>query len=376
LVLAGGLTRWFLTTHFGDVARYVTASPRNIQVRHSARQRGVKLLSQLALSKKYSRIIVVGHSLGSILAHDLVWWSWCEAVGGVSFSEGSALHRSVLECEHAADDLLASDGYVKGPRPAVTGCPEWLPLAPRRKDFPEKLEAYRIKQRELFRELVEETRHKHVGAPHSHPWLISDLITLGSPLTHAECLIARGRLDLLSMTRSREILRCPPVLDDEEDPDVFRFTERSSHKHWKFHHGSAMAAVRWTNIHDAAGSALFLAGDLLSGPVALNFGPGVVDVRVRMVRRRGLLRYIPRLFTHTLYWNWDATADSRGTTPDQVDVLRDAVNVLDDNSVEARLLARASALEKDWATPMADDQSSLGVISEAVANASNVRPSR
>ncbi|WP_374562245.1 hypothetical protein [Ideonella sp.] len=107
--------------------------------------------------------------------------------------------------------------------------------------------------------------------------------------------------------------------------------------------------MRWTNIHDASGPWSFPFGDLISGPLSYienspNFGPGVVDVRVK-IRRGGLLARVglARLFTHTQYWDYSQKLADTDSEPEHVLALRDAVNVLDDEAVDRRLMQRAKA---------------------------------
>ncbi len=47
-----------------DAARYLNPTPDNIEQRNKIRKEGIELLDSLHKSKKYSRIVIVGHSLG------------------------------------------------------------------------------------------------------------------------------------------------------------------------------------------------------------------------------------------------------------------------------------------------------------------------
>jgi hypothetical protein len=60
----------FIVPYFGRVVRYTVAKPDNVAARENIRKRGLALLDEL--HKGYDRIIIVGHSLGSILAYDLI----------------------------------------------------------------------------------------------------------------------------------------------------------------------------------------------------------------------------------------------------------------------------------------------------------------
>ena len=59
----------------GDAARYLHVAPANVQSRHAIRHAGVKVLEELH-KRGYSRIIVVGHSLGSVIGYDLLKHAW------------------------------------------------------------------------------------------------------------------------------------------------------------------------------------------------------------------------------------------------------------------------------------------------------------
>src|SRR5262249_1376115 len=66
----------------GDAARYCGRSPDNPIERQQIRAEGIKLLDRLHTqldSKKnleYERIVLVGHSLGSVIAYDLLTNYW------------------------------------------------------------------------------------------------------------------------------------------------------------------------------------------------------------------------------------------------------------------------------------------------------------
>ena len=360
--LLGLVAKGFLTAYLGDVARYVSAAPRNIRVRKDARERGLKLLKEITEAKeitepteadsaidkanfKYDRIVIVGHSLGSILAHDLIWLAWNE-LSSMPYEDGSRTHRAVQECERTALELMASTK----PRKADVGIigDGGHDYVPRRKyrdgTFKTSLAAYRLVQRELFHALADGTDLKR--------WLISDLVTVGSPLTHASLLVARDAKDLETKVLLREVLYCQ-LLDNDEDRNNYRFSYQlpsqgvGGKPRWQLHHGSAMGPVRWTNIHDASGPLSFLRGDMISGPLSFidekipNFGPGIVDVKVAIRRTDWLARIgLSRLFTHTQYWTYAPDANDEGEeVPAHVVALRDAINVLDDEGAETRLQA-------------------------------------
>ena len=68
----------------GDAVRYTVPTPENIETRSKIRQQGIDLLRKLHEDKDedepdrntYDRIVLVGHSLGSIIAYDILSFLW------------------------------------------------------------------------------------------------------------------------------------------------------------------------------------------------------------------------------------------------------------------------------------------------------------
>ena len=280
------VANWFVVPYFGRVVRYTRATPENIAARKNIRERGLALLSELH-KEDYSRIIVVGHSLGSILAYDLISYFWATRYDPRTVVEGTPEFQSLLKVEQAAADLA---------RPAN----------------PIQTEAARAAfldaQREFCRLL--RLRPKPAASASDTRWLITDLITLGSPLTHAEFLLAHDADDLRAHQADRDFPTSPPVRElldpavapkakaagfplDPASPQLLCFPLGSTNQ-WQLHHAAPFAAVRWTNIHDPA--VLVMLGDLISGAVAPVYGPGVIDVNLRDRRGQAFT------FTHTRYW--------------------------------------------------------------------------
>jgi hypothetical protein len=120
-------------------------------------------------------------------------------------------------------------------------------------------DAFLDAQRE-FCHLLRSRSKPAVGVPDPR-WLITDLITLGSPLTHAEFLLARDVRDLRARQEDREFPVSPPIRE-VLDPDValkakaagFQLDPKSPQllcfPFGSLHHAAPFAAVRWTNIHD------------------------------------------------------------------------------------------------------------------------------
>jgi hypothetical protein len=252
---------------FGDVAHYVRAKPANIAARQAIRDRGLALLRAITAKGEYSHIVLVGHSLGSIIAYDLLKLYWSECGAPRTMQRGDALYEACVACD-TAGGLLADPAY---------------------------LENYRAAQHRVFDAM------QAVHAGEKAPWLISDFVTLGSPLAHAQFLLAQDQDQLDRGQKDRRFPVCPPV-SEGADGFLYRPDRRNHSDLWSMHHAAPFAAVRWTNIYDPSHGIIF--GDMIGGsvtnPAGANFGPGITDIPVTI--RRAWARPFDRFFTHTLYW--------------------------------------------------------------------------
>lgn len=250
LSLLIGFVSGALTRSVGDAARYLDDHPDNIAVRQSIREAGVTLLRRLHSEEGYDRVVVVGHSLGSVIAYDLIRQYWSDVHrehGGLVAPTQRALKTYLADVASASTD----------------------------------------QQKALWEE------NRQLGMP----WLITDLVTLGSPLAHATSILARSHADLKERQRQLELPTCPP------SPDGKRFAIRSSYvvdgqrrTIDVLAQGCPFATTRWTNLYAPVRGWFF--GDVVGGRVAPEFGAGVTDVVVSVEpwwRRRTLL-------AHTAYW--------------------------------------------------------------------------
>jgi hypothetical protein len=298
------------TSTFGRVVRYTRADPDNIAARAAVRDRGLKLLRTLHEGPHYKRIIVVAHSLGTMLAHDLLSYFWAERDAARTVAEETPEFAALCTLEHAAAQL------------------EQAPSDPTR------LKTYLVAQREFRRQLA---GRPAPAAPNQRDprWLISDLITFGSPLTHAEFLIAADRADLEVRKTARELPQSPPFREFL-DPNVLKRAEATrampianpadqtrlisypvvnATGTWMLHHAAPFAAARWTNVYDPATLVFF--GDVIGGPLAPVFGPAIIDINLKQLRG-GRQSWT---FTHTKYWALDEAS--------RIAACRRAVNLLD-----------------------------------------------
>lgn len=76
LVAALGITSALFRSYVGDAAVYLSPTPANIEARQKIRAAGLDLLEKVMSSGRYDRIIVVGHSLGSVIGYDVLNLAW------------------------------------------------------------------------------------------------------------------------------------------------------------------------------------------------------------------------------------------------------------------------------------------------------------
>lgn len=245
-----------LTDIVGDAARYLHVDPANIQSRHAIRSAGMEVLDSLH-KKGYERIVVVGHSLGTVIAYDILTHAWAAMSG----DEPSATGK-VLAAVQTLEDMATRD---------VADPVRW-----------------QAAQRQLF-----DLRRAAACA-----WRVSDFVSMGSPLAHAQVLLAADAAELTTRIAARELLGCPPVLEATTvKTQPWRgFSYPAGGDARRLHHAAVFAVTRWTNLYFP--NQWLLWGDLVGGPVAPVFGAAVRDVPVSTSCRGGLL-------SHTSYWQPD-----------------------------------------------------------------------
>ena len=265
----------------GDAARYFNPKPHNVAVRNAIRMAGVDLLGKLHDSGKYRRIVLVGHSLGSAIALDIIYHYWIQVMKN-----------------HDQPDVL-SQTALKEFESALNGS---APLDS------EKIREY---QKRIWQELCE------LG----FAWRITDLITLGSPLTHLPFLTGLDHKEFADRLRQRELPMAPPVLDNNRISYHvnYRTADDQPRTISLPHHAACFAATRWTNIYFLHDS--WFAGDAIGGPLAEFFGPGVRDMPVKTAHWGGY-------FNHIDYWRDDPRDAKQPDAP--LEVLMHALSLTED----------------------------------------------
>jgi hypothetical protein len=296
ILIYGALYALFLQPYLGDAARYFRNSPGNVAVRREIRKQAVDTLDALHASGKYDRIVVVAHSLGTVVAYDML---------RAYFSR---------TCNHLPNPATLSghiaqvDNYKAVPNPS-----------------PAQKSALRSAAREIIRDIAASPQVKPNAAsnqPAARKWLVTDFVTLGSPLTHAHYLMCNGDTyealqdDFDRRVREREFPTCPP---ERRSPDGLLLFTNPKTKEQHFHHGGLFGLTRWTNLYFPMRELFW--GDAIGGPLAPIFGPDVEDVEVSTFTPSK-----PAFFTHTEYWSgkWPA-----GYQASQIQALQAAINLED-----------------------------------------------
>jgi hypothetical protein len=261
----------------GDAARYFDVNPRNVARRYDILRGGVDMLRKLHhdhdeegahIRFRYGRVVIIGHSLGSVIAYDILRQYFHEVNGKLSVSE----------------DIFTGvenfSGHNNGP-PAFEGA---TPYSDPRE--------FRRNQRDAWRQLAAtnpSTVILDAKALTTPRWIVSDFVTLGSPLAYAPILLARGIDDLKEKIRMRELPTCPP--DRSHHSRLGRFTIKASEETDRIHdqlilqHHAFFAVTRWTNF--------YFERDPVGGSLGPNFGNGIKDVALRGTT----------LLAHVSYWH-------------------------------------------------------------------------
>lgn len=250
------ISSYFLVGYVADAARYLTPTPGNISQRNKIRQEGLALLKSLHDSGKYNRIIVVGHSLGSVIGYDLLRILWD------TYREPSVL---------APQPMPGLDKFES----------QWRAIYAEEASHNSKVERFQQLQHRLWREL----RHPN----YKMRWLITDFITLGSPLTHAKLLMSDKVMSLDERKGQNEYPECPPRTDHDKLSyrKSYPFEVDGSSKLVPMqtaHHSAPFACTRWANLYFPHRWLIW--GDMIAGPLKDVFGSGIKDIAVRISYRK------------------------------------------------------------------------------------------
>lgn len=276
IVLVGGKLMWqgaqaLVLRIVTDAARYLDNTPENIGERQIIRAECIKFIRQLNESKdpKYDRIVVIGHSLGSVIAYDALKFLWA-----MQNPHASLPHSVIDQGARPAGDGPLLRLYGRNAVDPVNG--------PTRQAVPDPADGgpwsisgrHPSLQSELYKLLMPDTN-----------WKISDLVTVGSPLTHAPILFSESLDAFWELQKQRELPTSPPRMDPRHPNDAL--CGWKDEEVFRLHHAALFAVVEWTNF--------YLNGDPIGGPLQPLFGNGVRDVPLKL--------HPGRWSNHTRYWS-------------------------------------------------------------------------
>jgi hypothetical protein len=271
----------------GDAVRYTVPTPENIETRSKIREQGLELLRKLHEDTEednpdqytYDRIVLIGHSLGGIIAYDILSFLW--SANNKSFnktSDTNLLKQNALE---------AISDYVNKEEMDIT--------------------QYQILQNNLFEE------QRNLG----NFWRISDFITLGTPLAHGAFLLAKDDDDFRMKIEQREVAITPPQINPEEKQffykKLFDAEEETTNEMGikvpktvqrtvkLLHSAAQFGVVRWSNFYFTV--------DYIGGSMRDWFGKGMIDQEIVPVGKTN--QNIP-VKPHTAYWS-DEQPEPMGT---------------------------------------------------------------
>jgi hypothetical protein len=306
------LAQYSLVFFLGDAARYLSPLPSNIELRQRIRRQGLELMRTLHAREEYDRIVVVGHSLGSVIGYDIIthlWQEYSESVPALDDPAKQEIIRSCLKAKVHIQPFVRTELAAAGGKLGSEASPETV-------------DQFRAAQSQTLRE------QRRLG----NPWRVTDFITLGSPLAHGMLLQARGRDDFEMRKLQRELPTCPPQMDEKGyaygASEPFAVGEGLKFTPLYLHDAAAFGVTRWTNLFFPAHLGLF--GDFVGGPLAPAFGYGIKDIPVCTRSCYGLLDYT--LMAHLRYWSPDSavaneTANRRHGAQSALQQLRKALDL-------------------------------------------------
>jgi hypothetical protein len=226
-----------LSRSFGDVIRYTVPHPENIEIRQKITNKAVEFLTNLHNNFDYDKIIVIGHSLGSIVAYEMLYNTFSNF--NKEFDDKGIKNQSEVNSINSAT-----------------------------KD-------------ERFKKMVS------LG----WKWRVTDFITCGSPLTHADIILTDNKDDFYQKVKLGEFATCPPK--SKEDKPFYE-------KNGKFipTHNSVFRYVNWNNI--------YFQNDYIGGSLKNLFGEGIHD---KKLTPKNIFNKIP-LRSHSKYWDKNKETDA------------------------------------------------------------------
>jgi len=299
----------FLQSYLGDAARYFRNSPGNVAVRRAIRKEAVDMLERLHASGQYDRIVVVAHSLGTVVAYDMLRAYF------------SRISGNLPPAAQLGQDFADIDGAAWQPEDKAASIMDRKTL--------------RTKARATIAHIVAATTSPPQGGPQYKSWLVTDFVTLGSALTHAYFLMCLGKpeadlkaegrantendlkIDFTRRVEEREFPTCPPKRLDQDGLLTFNNPKTNDRQ---VHNGALFGLTRWSNIYFPRVQLFW--GDAIGGALSSIFGSHILDLEVSTRKAGGA-----DFFTHTAYWDVRRAPDT--CQAPHIVTLRKAVDLAD-----------------------------------------------
>jgi pimeloyl-ACP methyl ester carboxylesterase len=287
----------------GDAARYLSNSPDNVEEREKIRAELVALLDRLHQQKNpytdlhsYDRVVVVGHSLGSVIAYDAIRAYWTIVTRDIGLPLGTEVSQAAPVAGRARRMVIERLEEIVGQGPGAD------------------LRQWGSRKRKL--QALLRCPSDDLATVNGPRWIVSDLVTAGSPLAHAEILLAEGKEDLSALKGRRLFPTDPPPPKQEAGPQC-RFEVNSFippvGRSSRMLSTAPFAAVVWTN--------LYFSHDLVGGPLKDVLGKGIEDIPLTESPPL-LLNFLFR-YPHSSYWPREKK--NRSKTLESRDALRGIV---------------------------------------------------
>ena len=310
----------FLQSYLGDAARYFRNSPANVAVRRAIRKEAVDTLERLH-NGQYDRIVVVAHSLGTVVAYDMLRTYF------------SRVCSDLPPVAQLGQDFADIDGAGWQPENKTAS--------------PVEKKELRTKARSAIASIAHAASQPGDDGRSRKSWLVTDFVTLGSALTHAYYLMCRDKQkpeldeeieadvgkrveagpkadvevglkrDFVRRVREREFPTCPPKQLDQDGLLTYHNPKTGNRQ---IHNGALFGLTRWTNIYFPRSQIFW--GDAIGGALSPIFGYHVVDLEVSTRKAGGA-----DFFTHTAYWDVERDPDTYRAP--HIVALRKAVDLAD-----------------------------------------------
>lgn len=221
----------FISQRFGDVLRYTVPHPDNLSYRQNITKNAVDFLTTLHQKFEYDKIIIVGHSLGSVVAYEMLIHTFANL-------NKSFIHKNGL----TEDQKKVIDGITN--------------------------HTNKLKKMQEF----------------GWNWKVTDFITCGSPLCHADMILTKDKDAFNNKVEYGEYPQSPPKRLKEN-----HFYQPTSKDYYLPTHDTLFNYVTWNNI--------YFENDTFGGCLTGNFGAGITNYKLYP----NIYKFI--IASHSEYWN-------------------------------------------------------------------------